>query len=60
MIYENQKHIIHISGFERTFKAHIDPLEDPDDVRPIENGGQTIDLGPVIREEIIMDCHSFS
>lgn len=59
ILYENQKHPIQISGFERTFKTHIDPLEDADDVRKIENGGQTIDLGPIIREEIIMACHSF-
>ncbi|MDD2694075.1 MAG: hypothetical protein PHY14_04030 [Candidatus Gracilibacteria bacterium] len=59
VIYENRKHIIQISGFERTFKTRIDPLEDADDVRQIENGGQTIDLGPIIREEIIMACHSF-
>lgn len=59
VIYEDRKHPIQISGFERTFKTHLDPLEDPDDVRQIGNGGQTIDLGPIIREEIIMACHSF-
>lgn len=57
--YENRKHSIQISWFERTFKTHIDPLEDADDVRPIENGGQSIDLGPILREEIIMACHAF-
>jgi len=59
VLYENRKHAIQISGFERTFKTHIDPIEDPDDVRQIESGRQTIDLGPIIREEIIMACHSF-
>lgn len=56
--YEWMKHRVDIAGFERAFKAHIDPLEDGDDVRPIENGWQMIDLGPVIREEIIMACLS--
>ena len=59
IIYEEVKHVIHISGFERIFKSHIDPLEDGDDVRLIENGGLLIDLAPVIREEIIMAAHSF-
>lgn len=58
ILYDWMKHSINISGFERAFKTHIDPLEDGDDVRPIENGWQMIDLGPVIREEIIMSCHS--
>ena len=52
------QHMIHISGFARTFQSHIDPLKDGDDVRPIENGGLLIDLAPVIREEIIMATHS--
>lgn len=59
VIYEGQKHMINISGFERTFQTHVDPLKDGDDIRMIENGGQMIDLAPVIREEIIMAAHSF-
>lgn len=55
VVYEGTKHIIQISSFERTFKTHFDPLSDPDDIRPIEN--MTIDLAPVIREEIIIATH---
>lgn len=43
---------IEIGNFERTWKNFIDPLSDADDVNKIEGG--SIDLGPVIREEIIM------
>ncbi len=53
--YEGKIHSITIWNFERTFKVHIDPL-DPDDIRPIEN--TLIDLGPVLREEIIMATYS--
>jgi hypothetical protein len=53
--YEDISHEIHISKFERTFKSFLDPL-DPDDIRPIEN--TMIDLGPIIREEIIMATHT--
>lgn len=58
VVYEWVKYPIHVGSFEREFKTKIDPLTDGDDVRPIENGGQMIDLWPVIREEIIMACHS--
>ena len=58
VIYDWMSYPIEIAGFERAFKNHIDPLIDGDDVRPIENGWQMIDLAPVIREEIIMACHS--
>lgn len=53
--YEWISHPVHISEFERTFKSSLDPL-DPDDIRPIEN--MMIDLGPVLREEIIMATHT--
>ena len=53
--YEWITHHIHLSEFERTFKSSLDPLE-PDDIRPVENS--MIDLGPVIREEIIMATHT--
>ncbi len=59
VLYEGSRHPVELSEFERTFKTHIDPLDDPDDIRPIENGGKMIDLWPVIREEIIMACHAF-
>ncbi len=55
--YEGQKHSIKISGFERTWKTHVNPLDDPDDVYQIDSKNMTIDLAPVIREEIIMACH---
>jgi hypothetical protein len=51
VLYEGKTREITIGNFERTFKNTIDPL-DPDDIRPIEN--TLIDLGPVLREEIIM------
>ncbi len=52
--YEKKKYPIHVSNFERIFKTHLDPL-DADDIKPIKNN--TIDLTPVIREEIIMALH---
>jgi hypothetical protein len=55
VIYEDMTHDVHISKFERTFKSSVDLL-DPDDIRPIEDS--MIDLGPVIREEIIMATHT--
>lgn len=55
--YEGKKHPINISGFERTWKTHIDPLEDGDDIYQIDTKNMSIDLAPVIREEIIMACH---
>ncbi|GAB0175013.1 MAG: hypothetical protein HHAS10_08920 [Candidatus Altimarinota bacterium] len=57
ILYEEKKYSISIGNFERTFKNYIDPL-DPDDIRPIEN--TLIDLGPVLREEIIMATYSHS
>ena len=44
--------IVEIGNFERTWKNFIDPLSDADDVNKIEGGN--IDLGPIIREELIM------
>jgi uncharacterized protein YozE (UPF0346 family) len=55
--YENKKHHVEITRFDRTWKKYLDPLEDPDDIREINMKNQTIDLAPVIREEIIMACH---
>lgn len=55
--YEGKKHSIKISGFERTWKTHVNPLDDPDDIYQIDSKNMTIDLAPVIREEIIMACH---
>ena len=55
--YEGKKHPISISGFARTWKRSIDSLTDDDDVREIDTRGMTIDLTPVLREEIIMACH---
>lgn len=52
--YEKKKHSIHVSNFERIFRTHPDPL-DADDVQPIKNN--TINLAPVLREEIIMAIH---
>jgi hypothetical protein len=55
--YEGKRYNIHISSFDRIWKNKIDPLEDADDVREINIKNMTIDLAPVIREEIIMACH---
>lgn len=51
VIYEGKKHPISVEKFERQWKTRIDPL-DPDDIRRIE--ADSIDLTPVLREEIIM------
>ncbi|MBP9779674.1 hypothetical protein KBD33_03585 [Candidatus Gracilibacteria bacterium] len=55
--YEGMRHIVEIPHFARTWKTQVDPLLDGDDVRGIDTRSMTIDLGPVIREEIIMACH---
>ncbi len=57
ILYENKKQKIHISDFERIWKSRIDLL-DPDDIYEINMKNATIDLAPVIREEIIMAFHS--
>lgn len=57
--YEDKKHPLNILGFARTWKKSIDALTDDDDVRQIDMRGMTIDLTPVLREEIIMACHYF-
>ncbi len=54
--YEWAKHTIHISAFDREYKSNLDPLMDPDDIRPIEKW--MIDLTPILREEIIMATYS--
>lgn len=55
--YEGKKYDVNISGFDRTWKMQTDPLDDPDDIYEIDKKNMTIDLAPVIREEIIMACH---
>jgi uncharacterized metal-binding protein YceD (DUF177 family) len=50
---ENTVHTVTMWEFSRTWKRYIDPLSDPDDIRAIEPD-MSIDLAPVIREEIIM------
>lgn len=57
IFYENKKQKIAISDFERIWKTKINPL-DPDDIYEINMKNSTIDLAPVIREEIIMAFHS--
>ena len=46
-----------LSQFDRIWKIQRD-AHDPDDISEIEMRTQTIDLGPIIREEIIMACHN--
>ncbi len=55
--YEGKNHDINIPRFDRTWKTHIDPLEDADDIQLIDRKNMSINLAPVIREEIIMACH---
>ena len=51
--YEGKTHEIEIPRFERTFRTDRDPLA-PDDVKFVNKKNMTIDLGEVLREEIIM------
>ncbi|MBC7503962.1 hypothetical protein H7169_03245 [Candidatus Gracilibacteria bacterium] len=53
--YEGKREIIDLSPFDRTWKIKL-KVGDPDDISEIDMRTQTIDLGPVIREEIIMEC----
>lgn len=55
--YEWVPYDIHISAIDREFRVHLDPLE-PDDIRPIEH--DSIDLSPILREELIMSTHMLS
>ncbi len=52
--FEWKKHPISIENFERSFKKQFDPITDPDDIYPINTSNMSIDLWPIIREEIIM------
>lgn len=53
--YENITTDIKIDAFERTWKLNPDK-NDPDDIKSINKKDMTIDIGEVIREEIIMYC----
>ena len=55
--YEWKQETIALTEFDRTWKLHLEP-GDPDDIHEIDTRNQTIDLGPVIREEIIMAYHN--
>jgi hypothetical protein len=55
--YEGKKQVINLSEFDRTWKIEREAW-DPDDISEIDMRTQTIDLGPIIREEIIMACHN--
>lgn len=55
--YEGKKEIISLDEFDRTWKTQLEKW-DPDDISEIDMKNRTIDLGPVIREEIIMACHN--
>jgi hypothetical protein len=57
--YEGKKHPIMISKFERTWKTQIDPMIDGDDIQQLDTKTMSIDLAPVIREELIMASHMF-
>lgn len=53
--YEGKKEVLTLDSFDRTWKKHLEK-SDPDDICEIDMRNQTIDLAPVIREEIIMAC----
>lgn len=55
--YEWKVHQVSIANFSRTWKKQVDPLLDDDDIRQIDTRNMTIDLTPVLREEIIMACY---
>jgi len=57
VVYDWKRHDVRILSFDRIWKNKIDPLEDADDIREINTKNMTIDLAPVLREEIIMACH---
>lgn len=59
VIFEDKQHVVNIWNFERTWKKTIDPKIDDDDIKQLDIRSMTIDLAPVIREEIIMACYSF-
>lgn len=54
--YEGSKRDVAIPRFERTFKTDYDPLLS-DDVKFVDKKHMSIDLGAVLREEIIMAVH---
>ncbi len=53
--YETVKHDVTVEEVARTFKTEFDPLA-TDDVRFVNKKNSSIDLTPVLREEIIMAC----
>lgn len=53
--YETVEHHVLIEEVARTFKTEFDPLA-TDDVRFVNKKGMSVDLTPVLREEIIMAC----
>lgn len=50
---------VDLHDIDRIFKPRILP-SDPDDIRPIDMRNQTIDLLPVLEEEITIFCHAQS
>ena len=59
VLYEDKIHEVSIGNFERTWKKEINPKTDDDDIRQLDTRSMTIDLAPVIREEIVMACYVF-
>ena len=53
--YEGKKDVLSLDTFDRSWKNHLEP-GDPDDIYEVDMRNHSIDLGPVIREEIIMAC----
>lgn len=57
ILYENKTTPIAIAEFDRIWKLQKDPILDGDDIGQINTKNMTIDIAPVLREEIIMHFH---
>jgi hypothetical protein len=57
VVYDGRSHDVSIGEFEREFKLKREP-GDPDDIGEIDSHGMTVDLAPILREEIIMACYT--
>lgn len=55
--YNDRLYDVTVSDVSRTYKQHFDPLA-PDDIKFIDMKHSTIDITPILREEILIDCMS--
>ncbi len=54
--YDKVLYDVNISSFDREWRLRK-WKDDPDDIGEVDKHSMTIDLAPVLREEIIMFCH---